>query len=370
MLKQTDIKKLEPKLKAYLVRDELVKGLALKIYPSGRKSWLLDYNRPDGRRNTIKLGDASVILSPVQAREIAKEKLIEVSRGIDPNDIKKNLTLQEVIENHYIKYIKESQRNYQYTLGIFLNDFKWLLNKKLSSINSLEIEDWQMRENAKNKSATVNRKMTVLKSFFSWAVRHQLVDSNPTAPLQSLAEDDSDVSWRYLSSDERTRLLVALNSTTRQMYTIVILALNTGIRKNALLSLKWEDINFKERNIRLNAASAKSRKFETIPMNETVYKLLYEWQRLSPKSIFLFVSSKTGKKLVDISNPWRKILRDAKIDNFRFHDLRHDFASRLVMKGVDLNTVRELMTHSDIKMTLRYAHLAPEKTKSAVDLLD
>ena len=65
-----------------------------------------------------------------------------------------------------------------------------------------------MRENAKNKSATVNRKMTVLKSFFSWAVRHQLVDSNPTTPYNRSQKDDSNISWRYLSSDERTRLLL------------------------------------------------------------------------------------------------------------------------------------------------------------------
>ena len=118
------------------------------------------------------------------------------------------------------------------------------------------------------------------KSFFSWAVRHRLVDGSPTAPLQSFTEDDSAIGWRYLSSDERTRLLVALNGATRQMYTIVILAMNTGIRKSALLSLKWEDINFKERNIRLKALSAKSRKAETIPMNETVNKLLREWKML------------------------------------------------------------------------------------------
>ena len=110
--------------------------------------------------------------------------------------------------------------------------------------------------------------------------KNKLIRHNQIATLERLTEDDSNVSWRYLSSDERTRLIMALNGTTRQMHTIVILAMNTGIRKSALLSLKWEDINFKERNIRLKALSAKSRKAETIPMNETVNKLLREWKML------------------------------------------------------------------------------------------
>lgn len=77
--------------------------------------------------------------------------------------------------------------------------------------------------------------------------KNKLIRHNQIATLERLTEDDSNVSWRYLSSDERTRLLVALNGTTRGMYTIVLLAINTGIRKNALLSLKWEDVNFKEK---------------------------------------------------------------------------------------------------------------------------
>ena len=80
--------------------------------------------------------------------------------------------------------------------------------------------------------------MTVIKAALAWAKKNKLIRHNQIATLERLTEDDSNVSWRYLSSDERTRLLVALNGTTRQMYTIVLLAMNTGIRKNALLSLK------------------------------------------------------------------------------------------------------------------------------------
>ena len=70
------------------------------------------------------------------------------------------------------------------------------------------------------------------------------------------------------------------------------------------------------------------------------------------------------------NSSFRWLLREAGIAKFRWHDMRHDFASRLVMAGVDLNTVRELMTHSDISMTLRYAHLAPEKKRAAVELIN
>lgn len=117
----------------------------------------------------------------------------------------------------------------------------------MQSIQPIDFEGWKTQEKAKNKAATVNRKMTVIKAALAWAKKNKLIRHNQIATLERLTEDDSNVSWRYLSSDERTRLIMALNGTTRQMYTIVLLAMNTGIRKNALLSLKWEDVNFKEK---------------------------------------------------------------------------------------------------------------------------
>ena len=95
--------------------------------------------------------------------------------------------------------------------------------------------------------------------------------------------------------------------------------------------------------------------------------VLKRWQASSPTDRVF--PGKGGRRLVDVKTSWAILMRDADLKAFRFHDTRHDFASKLVMAGVDLNTVRELLGHSDITMTLRYAHLAPEHKAAAVEKL-
>ena len=108
-------------------------------------------------------------------------------------------------------------------------------------------------------------------------------------------------------------------------------------------------------------------------INDTAYDVLSKWKEQSGKidpSTLVFSSPKTGAKFTTCKTAWGTLMKKAQIDNFRWHDMRHDFASQLVMVGVDLNTVRDLMGHADIKMTLRYAHLAPENRLQAVKILD
>jgi integrase len=107
-------------------------------------------------------------------------------------------------------------------------------------------------------------------------------------------------------------------------------------------------------------------------MNETLTRTLSEWKQQTggEGEKLVFPSPKSGKIMDNCKNAWAKLLKDAGITKFRWHDMRHDFASHLVMNGVDLNTVRELMGHSDLKMTLRYAHLAPAVKMKAVETLD
>ena len=142
--------------------------------------------------------------------------------------------------------------------------------------------------------------------------------------------------------------------------------------RNSILSLEWRDVDFAEEGIMVRAETSKSDKQYIVPMSDLVRDTLKLWQgqcKNTSVHSLVFPSPKTGKKMDNCNSSWDALLKKAEIENFRWHDMRHDFASQLVMKGVDLNTVRELLGHADLKMTLRYAHLAPEAKKKAVQLL-
>jgi integrase len=204
---------------------------------------------------------------------------------------------------------------------------------------------------------------------------------------------------RYLKTDEHQRLRAALlrRDATRTaeresanrwraergyptwpahgVYTdhltpLVLMALNTGLRRGELFQLRWSDVDLQTAQVTVGGESAKSGQTRYLPLNTDILKVLLAWR---PTDVtlpaFVFPGRQCGHPLDDIKTSWAALLKSATIDGFRFHDCRHDFASKLVMAGVDLNTVRELLGHSDIKMVLRYAHLAPEHTAAAVEKL-
>ncbi|MEA1964231.1 MAG: site-specific integrase [Candidatus Aerophobetes bacterium] len=146
---------------------------------------------------------------------------------------------------------------------------------------------------------------------------------------------------------------------------IILTAVNTGIRKGKLLNLKWSDLDFHNRLIYLS--DTKGAKKREIPMNEIMYKTLLRIRK-NPDSPYVFCH-KNGKPYKDLRASLDKAARKAGIERFRFHDLRHTFASHLVMAGVDLKTVQELLGHKTIEMTLRYAHLSPGHKRAAVEVL-
>jgi integrase len=172
-----------------------------------------------------------------------------------------------------------------------------------------------------------------------------------------------------LSSDEEARLRSSLKSCDAHfLEPIVLLAMNTGMRKGELLSLDWDHVRFDNKILTVDFLNAKSGNTRHIPLNTEAFSTLKQWQQLSGTTGSVFKNN-AHQPLKHFDLTWHAVLDTAKITHFRFHDLRHHFASKLVMARVDLNTVRELLGHSDLKMTLRYAHLAPEHKAAAVNLI-
>jgi integrase len=176
--------------------------------------------------------------------------------------------------------------------------------------------------------------------------------------------------------DRRARKLFALPSLRNAAFTdhlrpAVILSLDTGLRRGELFALRWSDIQLDgpAPMITIQRGNAKTNKARRVPLNAEALETLKAWRPLAHPE-YPFTNKISGKPSVEYDAPWRLLLKRAEITNFRWHDMRHDFASRLVMAGVDLNRVRELLGHGDLKMTLRYAHLAPKHLADAVSVLE
>jgi integrase len=148
---------------------------------------------------------------------------------------------------------------------------------------------------------------------------------------------------------------------------IVITALNTGMCRGEILSLKWDNVDMKHGFILLD--KTKNGELREIPINATLRATLEALPRRIDGG-HVFVNPVTGGPYGDIKTGFNRACKKAGIKDFHFHDCRHTFASHLVMAGVDITTVKELLGHKTLTMTLRYAHLAPSHKVRAVDVLD
>lgn len=211
--------------------------------------------------------------------------------------------------------------------------------------------------------ATVNREFAFLRRVFNIAVRDSKVETNPVTKLKALREPSGRV--RYLTDDEEKQLMKALpDKESRDRVTVL---LHTGFRRGELLGLRWRDVDFKAGV--LTIPRSKNGETRHVPMTSTVRTILSRRTRPLNSSSLVFPNSEGHLDLRWATKTVPKALRAAKVLGFRFHDLRHTFASRLAMEGVELMAIRELMGHKSMVMTLRYSHLSPEHRRAAIERL-
>jgi integrase len=403
---QSYIQSLKPKEKPYTVTDSDCHGLLVYVGKS-KKTYYLKYLDKDDKQHKRKIGEAGDVLTVAQARIMANQLKASITRGepIEPEKPANRLKLGDFMNDTYarerlISNPKAGQRT--------LNMIRSVFGKRFYScyIDELDIKDFNAWRNDRLSSGvkrvTVNKNVIALRAALKWGVENGYFVSNPLQNMKLLKETDAASKVRYLTDDERARLFVALDEREARMRDarnshnewraerdlsirpelndvfadylkpMVILSLYCGIRRGTLLGLLWGDMDFSAEILTMRGEIMKGGEILRVPVNSIVLNTLVAWrnqsENIAPDDL-IFPSPRTGGMLKDVKKAWLAVLKSARIDNFRWHDMRHDFASQLVMKGVDLNTVRELMGHRDITTTQIYAHLAPEHKLKAVEVL-
>lgn len=230
------------------------------------------------------------------------------------------------------------------------------------------------------EQATVNRRLATIKAMFTKALDWNLVNEATYKQVHKVKLFKETVTRdKFLSSEEIKALLDACDEqiTTKTGKTIIlkqahlkpviIFALNTGCRKEEILSLKWEQVDLKHGFINLNKTKNGERR--QIPINDTLREMLQGLIRRIDVP-WVFYDPENGTRFRDVKRSFYTACRKAGITDFVFHSLRHTFASHLVMAGVDLTTVSRLIGHKSLVMTLRYSHLAPDHLSNAVNMLN
>lgn len=253
----------------------------------------------------------------------------------------------------------------KYVLNL-LKDF-WG-NVKLSDISPFSIEKYRIkRKNDGKKPATINREVGNLRRMFNIAVQNGWAIENPalSKSVKPLKVDNTIV--RFLTKEEEYNLLNTCEQTFSYLKPIIICALHTGMRRGEILGLTWDCVDFKEKYITL--LKTKNNKVRKIPLSNLLFSELKKLN-YNKTSKYVFTNPITNGKYVDIKKAFHSVCSAANILNLRFHDLRHTAATRMVTAGVDLGIVREILGHSDLKTTQRYAHPVPERKIAAINALE
>jgi integrase len=237
-------------------------------------------------------------------------------------------------------------------------------NVPLSMFTPDVIRQWRVDLALRHKPATVGKYLSRLRAILRYARACGWLDSDPFAAIRVPGAGEPRV--RYLLPDERVRLLAACRQSRNPLlYAVVVVALGTGGRKDEVRCLQWPAVDLDMRVVRF--VKTKTHRARAVPLVGECFDVVVQlWQERRGGVPWVFPSWR-GDKPVAITSPWETARDAAGIKDFRFHDLRHSFASYLAMNGASLRDIAELLGHSSVQMTLIYTHLMPAHTRGVVE---
>ena len=351
----------------YLTWDRDLRGFGVRVYPSGKKTYLIQY-RAGRRTRRITIGQHGA-LTAEEARARARQHLGDVARGGDPSAARQERmrapTVAGLCDRFLDDYVDEhckptTARDYRSIIRRFIRPRLGPL--LIAEVTRADIVAFHhaLRETPYQ----ANRAASMLSKLFNlaedWGLRQ--AGSNPARRIKKFREEEKK---RYLSDDEQVRLgnilATVLEDGSESIYTVsaLLLLILTGCRLNEILTLRWSYVS--SHHLELPDSKTGRRR---IPLPREAHDILMELPRLDGNP-FVILGDVENSHRVNLQKPWNRIRSMAGIPDVRIHDLRHTYASVAMKQGIDPFTLKEILGHKNLQTTLRYAHLADDAVQRA-----
>ncbi len=336
-----------------------------RIYSwAGKKGtcWFLDYT-VNGRRVRKRIG---------KSKRLAELALADITVKLERREIgfaEQDKKLGDLIAE-YLRHSKAhaTPQSHQLNEAVLAKFRAFIQDDKLKNIGNFIIEKYKNLRRAEDVSpATVNRELAVIKAMFNRGVDWGFLVKSPAHAVKKFKEPKRES--RFFSADEMARILAAAEG---ELKLIILLLAYTGLRREELLHLTWDDVDFSRRSLVVQAKDGwrpKDYEVRRVPLNAEALRVLREIRLRSDGGRgWVFPGRRDAFAPDCLTHEFKKLLKALEIEG-HLHTLRHTFASHLVMQGADLYTVAKLLGHANTKTTEIYAHLAPDYLHSAVEKL-
>lgn len=353
---------------AHYLNDTAVPGLAARVYPSGRKTYVIRYRTAEKRQRLLSLGDCNV-LTLAEARTLAREKLVDVLKGTDPQAQKRAAANAKTVGDLCDLYIERHARPRKKT---WRQDEKRLdrnvraawANRSVIGITSQDVAELHF-EIGDSTPYEANRTLEILRKMFNLAPRWGVVPSgweNPATGIERFHEKKRE---RWVTHEELPRLAEAIDAEhsvyVRAAFWLLLL---TGSRKTELLRTRWEDVSLERREIRV--PETKNGRAHVLHLSDEAVAIVRDIPRTEGNP-HVFVGRREGAHLVNVDKAWRRVRERAGIPDVRLHDLRRTVGSWLAQNGNSLLLIQKALNHKTHAATLVYARLGDDPVRRALD---
>jgi integrase len=363
------IDSLKPRATDYFVWDEDLSGYGVRVMPSGKKSYVVQY-RTGGRTRRNAFSRVGT-MTPDEARKHARELLVAVDRGKDPvSEIiahRRSPSISELCQRFLTEHVSQrckpsTQREYRRSVELFVTPS--LGTFKVGDVTRADIA--KLHHNMRTIPYQANRTLGVLSKVFNlaelWGLRSE--GSNPCRNVKKYRESKRQ---RYLTLEEIGRLGRVLHDAERtgleskSVIAAIRLLILTGARLGEIQTLKWDYV--REGHLALPDSKTGAKR---IVIGKQAANVLSQIERVAGNP-YVIAGTLPGHHWTDMQRPWRRLRAAARLPDVRIHDLRHSFASVAASSGESLPMIGKLLGHSQVQTTARYAHLAPDPVRATAD---